>query len=182
MTTDERQRLWFAVYAFHAMTEAGRTVRFLLEKCSDNLSPLFLPLAIATHAQYCRPFNRMDGINPQHRFSAGDVPPEFRGQHEFMVAFRNQVFVHTDTDTGGMGDQLHNVFVHLQSDGPHFEWFGPSTRREHYEAVSPLIDAMALTAAERLRLAGESVRAHIKSPGLFRLVLKGSAAFESVTT
>ena len=92
--SDTRKRWWLLCYGLTAMQKASHTAQQLVSLCKSNRDPLFLPLAVAVHAFYARPFSKNEGVG---RIDQSIVPPDLIGWHEWLMAFRMKAYCHTDS-------------------------------------------------------------------------------------
>lgn len=92
--SDTRKRWWLLCYALTAMQKASHTAQQLISVCKSNRDPLFLPLAVAVHAFYARPFSDNRGVG---RIGEDVVPPDRIGLHKWLMAFRMKAYCHTDS-------------------------------------------------------------------------------------
>lgn len=182
MTIDERQRLWVTVYALNAFDRASGILRLLFSQCADTSDPLYLPLTVALHALYSRPFNQIDGIERTHLFSKKDVPVALRDVHEFMISFRNKVFVHTDSDTSKMfGMRIHEVHVEVTANDVIYSSSDPRPQVDTYRRVVDLVDAMTREVSQRLVSLKRVLDVDLpKELGVYRLRLNADPVFGKV--
>lgn len=101
ITKQDRQRWWLLCYGLTAMQKASITARQLVGLCNSNRDPLFLPLAVATHTFYARPFMDNKGVG---RIEDSIIPARASGIHDWLMTFRCKAYCHTDAknvaDTG----------------------------------------------------------------------------------
>lgn len=116
MTPDAktRERWWLLCYALTALQKASLTAQQLASVCRSNRDPLFLPLAVAVHSFYVRPFMDNRGVG---RIDKSIVPPDAVGIHDWLMKFRNRAYSHTDTTNIEDTAQPWNDVVYEIDDG-----------------------------------------------------------------
>ena len=95
---------------------------------------LYLPLAVATHAFYGRPFKEQRGVG---RLSKDYIPDDWRGIHQCLITFRDQLLIHTDAESiTQAGRPLHDVVYHNVGSERCFSTSDPRPRLDYYRDVS----------------------------------------------
>lgn len=110
-TKEERKRWWLLCYGITSMDQAIKSCELIAQHCSDNLSPLFLPLSLAVHVFYARPFVRSQAVDS---LPTTIVPQDAQGIHNWLRHFRDGVMSHLDatvSETAGtpMNDVIYSI-------------------------------------------------------------------------
>lgn len=92
---EDRREYWKLHAAALAFEKAGDVASRLLDM-EDN-DDLFLPLMIALHALYARPFRHDKN---QRRMEETLVPGKYQGAHEMALHLRDTIYAHHDKATG----------------------------------------------------------------------------------
>jgi hypothetical protein len=99
---EHRRDYWKYHVAAHSFEQAG-DVAVRLQPLTDR-DPLFLPLMVALHVLYARPFQHE---KETRRIAESLVPKELAPVHKMLIQMRDRIFAHhdkesriTDADTG----------------------------------------------------------------------------------
>lgn len=103
-----RERWWLLCYAVTSMQHASHTANQLVSFCKSNRDPLFLPLAVAAHTFYARPFSHSKGNG---RLEEKLVPSDQFGLHQWLMAFRMKTYCHIDATNILDSDEVWNDVV-----------------------------------------------------------------------
>jgi hypothetical protein len=90
---EDRLAYWKHHVAAHSFEQA-RDVALRLQGVPDP-DPLFLPLNVALHVFYARPFKHEQKTR---RIDTAMVPPEFASVHDRLLDMRDRIFAHHDKD------------------------------------------------------------------------------------
>jgi hypothetical protein len=127
---ETRKRWWLLCYGITSMQKATSTASILLSSCDSNLHPLFLPLAVATHAFYARPFKMSKGAGVIEKEF---IPPESTGIHAWLIDFRDGAYSHTDALPRKEAERpLNDVVYEINNGIPHIATYSPSAQIEDY--------------------------------------------------
>jgi len=117
------------------MQDAATTAKQLSALCQSNRDPLFLPLAVAVHSFYARPFMDNKGVG---RLDKSLVPPTATGIHDWLMKFRCRAYCHTDTTNIEDTDEPWNDVVYEIESG-----IREITTKTPYARVEAYVDAIA---------------------------------------
>lgn len=109
----QRKELFRLEAAEACMTLALQCCERLLLLQNDTKNPIYVPLTIAMHTLYARPFSQNVGLGV---LSDDLVPVQFRDIHKQHIDLRNKLYAHTDVDPSSAlqtttGELLFRVFI-----------------------------------------------------------------------
>ena len=91
---EDRIDYWRYHVAAHSFEQAGATCRHL-EGVTDT-HPLFVPLMVALHVLYARPFKHEE---KSRRIERALVPTDSVSVHDMLLRMRDRIFAHHDKDS-----------------------------------------------------------------------------------
>ena len=116
------------------MEKTIATCKLLVAICDTNLHPLFLPLAVAAHSFYARPFKDSRRVG---KLSEDFLLPKQIGIHKWIMAFRDGVFSHIDaSESKAAGRAMHDVVYSNDGEDQIFSTSDPLPRPSAYRKVS----------------------------------------------
>jgi len=137
---EDRKNWWLKVYACTSFRTSLSFCRQLLKSVKSTRHELYLPLSIAIHAFYGRPFKRQKGIG---KLGEDFVPCKFKGIHKCLITFRDNVLVHTDAETTKeVGRPFHDIVYHIRHNGNSFSTSDPRPDLDYYDCVSKYLPVM----------------------------------------
>lgn len=123
------------------MQKASATAQQIGRLCESNRDALFLPLAVAVHSFYARPFMHNNGVGSIGREI---VPAEASGIHSWLMKFRLKAYCHTDSTLAEDTDIPWNDVVYEIEDGiKRITTQTPTVQVENYVGAVPHFEVMA---------------------------------------
>lgn len=108
----ERLDFWKFQHASITFEEVKKLCALIVQQKIESNHPLHLPLMVALHALYARPFKQKKAV----RLSDDIVPKELRQTHDSLIEMRDQIHAHYDFDgpatTSGLRLNKVAVFLH----------------------------------------------------------------------
>ena len=133
-TERERKHWWLLAYAHTSFEKSLDACRLLVAQVASTDDDLYLPLAVAVHALYGRPFKSQRGVG---KLPNDYIPDDWQGVHQALITFRDQLLLHTDASTiKQAGRPLHDVVYHNIESERLFSTSDPRPRLDHYRFVS----------------------------------------------
>lgn len=133
-TLEERKNWWLKAYAFCSFKQALISCNQLLEYVNSTSHNLYLPLSIAIHVLYGRPFAYQNGVG---KLEKNFIPDNYKGIHNCLITFRDKVFAHSDADaTKELGQPFLDVVYHIKRDYNFFSTSDPRPNLNYYQKVS----------------------------------------------
>jgi len=133
-STEDRKNWWLKAYACISFKKSLESCNLLLKTVDSTLHELYLPLSIAIHALYGRPFKFQRGVG---KLPNEYVPDKYKGIHKALITFRDKVFIHSDADdTEEIGRPFHDIVYHIKHNHNFFTTSDPRPDLDHYKHIS----------------------------------------------
>lgn len=174
----ERKNWWMKIYAYTSFQKSLHSCQLLLNSVTETTDDLYLPLALAVHAFYGRPFKKQQGVG---KLSEDYIPPNWGGLHKALLIFRDKILVHTDAEIIQSANQpLHNVVYHNTSGQRWFSTGDPRPRLKYYHEIASYLPLLIQKVGAEIEAIHDRFASCIPSEeGHFQLHVSGAVLFST---